>query len=301
MPEARFARRAATFAFALAAAGRVLAQAAGPASAPVALERITWLAGDTVVATVSGIRPTDRLLDWLTPRLPGITHERVVANAKRSWTLIERGEAVCHAGAVRSPQREALAYFSNTWPMPPLQLIVRRDQVGRLPLDAAGQVDLAALVADAKLQGVVVHGRSYGPALDAMLAPRGGAPTGLSRVTAGDFGSNLVPMLLQGRADYLIEYPNALAALLRSRPDVAGLAALPIKGAVEPVLSGVACPRTPWGLAAIRRVDAVLGTPEGAALLREILMSELPPDSRRQYRDVFDAYFQRRSHPTPGY
>lgn len=273
---------------------------AGAASAQPVVDHITWLAGDTAVAAVSGTRPSDRLLDWLTARLPGITHERVVANAKRSWTMIERGEPVCHAGAVRSAQREALAYFSNTWPMPPLQLIVRRERVAALPVDGAGQVDLAALVADTRLQGVVVHGRSYGPALDAVLGQAGAAAPSLGRVTAGDFGSNLVPMLLQGRADYAIEYPNALAALLRSRPEVAGLAALPIKGAVEPVVSGVACPRTPWGQAAIRRIDAVLGTPEGAALLREVLMSELPPDSRRTYREAFEGFFQRRAHPTPG-
>jgi uncharacterized protein (TIGR02285 family) len=273
---------------------------AAPARAQVAVERITWLAGDTAAASVSGSRPSDRLLDWLTARLPGITHERVIANAKRSWTLIERGEAVCHASAVRSPQREALAYFSNTWPMPPLQLIVRRERVAALPVDAAGQVDLPALLADSRLQGVAVHGRSYGTVLDAMLGPPDATLPSLRRVTAGDFGSNLVPMLLQGRADYAFEYPNALAALLRTRPEVSGLAALPIKGAVEPVISGVACPRTPWGQAAIRRIDALLGTPEGAALLRDVLMADLPPDSRRQYREAFDSFFQRRAQPTPG-
>lgn len=274
--------------------------AAASAQAQVAVERITWLAGDTAAASISGARPSDRLLDWLTARLPGIAHERVVANAKRSWTLIERGDTVCHASAVRSPAREALAYFSNTWPMPPLQLIVRRERAAALPLDAAGQVDLTGLLSDTRLQGVIVHGRSYGAVLDGILAqPEAAFPT-LRRVTAGDFGSNLVPMLLQGRADYAFEYPNALTALLRTRPEVAGLAALPIKGAVEPVISGVACPRTPWGQAAIRRIDAVLGTPEGAALMRDILMSELPTDSRRQYRDAFDAFFQRRAQPTPG-
>lgn len=278
-------------------AAALLGAAAAPAQVP--LERITWLAGDTVAGRGPGSRPSDRLLDWLTARLPGITHERVVANAKRSWMLIERGDAVCHAGAVRSAQREALAYFSNTWPMPPLQLVVKRERVPALPLDAAGQVDLAALLANPRLQGVLVHGRSYGPALDAQLEKA--APSGtVQRITSGDFGSNLLPMLLQGRADYALEYPNALAAAAAQRPEMAGLALLPIRGATEMVVSGVACPRTPWGQAAIRRVDAVLGTPEGAALLRETLMSELPADSRRQYREAIDSFFQRRAQPTPG-
>ncbi|NCT83097.1 MAG: hypothetical protein GXC94_08150 [Comamonadaceae bacterium] len=270
-----------------------------PAAPPVVVDRITWLAGDTLAARGDATRPSDRLIDWVSARLPGVVHERVVANAKRSWTLIGRGEQVCHAGAVRSAQREALAYFSNTWLMPPLQLIVRRDRIAALPMDAAGRVDLDTLLADPRLQGAVVHGRSYGPVLDARLQTPA-AQAVLRRVTAGDFGSNLMPMLLQGRADYALEFPNVLAAAAQGQPEVAGLAALPIRGAMEPVISGVACPRTPWGRAAIRRIDAVLGTPEGAAMLREGLMAELPADSRRQYRDAIDQFFRARSQPTPG-
>ncbi|MBV8036503.1 hypothetical protein [Roseateles sp.] len=272
----------------------------GPLSAQPVVERITWLAGDTVAGRgAGGARPSDRLIDWVSARLPGIAHERIVANAKRSWALIERGEPVCHAGAVRSAQREALAYFSNTWLMPPPQLIARRDHVATLPVDAAGRVDLTALLADPRRQGVVVHGRSYGPVLDARLG-QPAAQAALRRVTPGDFGSNLMSMLLQGRADYTIEFPNVLAALAQGQPEVAGLAMLPIRGAMEPVIGGVACPRTPWGQAAIHRIDAVLGTPEGAAMLREGLMADLPAESRRQYRDLIDSFFHQRSQPTPG-
>jgi uncharacterized protein (TIGR02285 family) len=281
----------------LAIAALVCAMSAG--AQPVVVDRITWLAGDTVATGDGGARPSDRLIDWVSARLPGIAHERVVANAKRSWMLIERGETVCHAGAVRSAAREQLAYFSNTRPMPPLQLIVRRADTAALPTDAAGQVDLPALLADTRLRGALVHGRSYGPALDAQLQQRP-ANAGVHPVTAGDFGSNLMPMLLQRRADYVIEYPNALAALSYSRPEVQGLTGLPIRGATEPVISGVACPRTPWGQAAIRKIDAVLGTPDGAAMLRETLFTHLTAETRRQYRDAFDSFFQRRSQPTPG-
>ena len=216
------------------------------------VERITWLVGDTLAVRVSGSvdRPSDRMIRWLSERLPDLQHQRLPANAKRSWMLIGQGEDVCHAGAVRLPEREQLAYFSNTWLLPPLQLVVRSEHRAKLPLDAAGQVDLVALMASPSQHGVLVHGRSYGPALDAMLARR---PVGtrLNEVSSGDFGSNLVPMLLQGRADYAIEYPNALTALIHSRLEVQGLVTVPIKGAIDPVVCGVACPRTPWGLAAI--------------------------------------------------
>jgi uncharacterized protein (TIGR02285 family) len=286
---------------ALIATGLVLLASGSLAQTPPQVVTITWLAGDTLAVRRDGQveRPSDRLIQWVQARLPDVEHKRVIANAKRSWMLIRDGEPVCHAGAVRTPERERMALFSNTWLLPPLQLIVHREHVASLPVNAAGHVDLAALLADPAQRGVVVHGRSYGPAVDALLAQRPDH-SALRQITSGDFGSNLLPMLLQRRADYAIEYPNALGALGQRRPDVTQLALLLIKGATEPVLSGIACPRTPWGRAAIHLIDRALGTPEGAAMLREGLMAQMPADTARQYREAIDAFFLKRSQPTPG-
>lgn len=287
-------------------AARSLAAWALALLAPAALagppvERITWLSGDTLVQRAGSRveRPSDRMIDWLSERLGGVEHTRVVANAKRSWMLIQAGEQVSHASAVRLPERERLAHFSNTWLMPPLQLVVPLNRRAQLPVDTAGHVDLAALLADPQWRGLLVDGRSYGPQIDARLASVE-APERLQRVTSGDFGSNILPMLLRGNADLAIEYPNLLAALARLQPEVARLATLPIRGAAEPVPSGVACPRTPWGRAAVRLIDRELGTPEGAAMLRDGLLQQMSPDTQRQYRSQLDSFFQRRSKPTPG-
>ena len=278
----------------------LLAALGGAASAeePVVVQRITWLSADAV-ANADGsqvVRPSDRMIDWLAARLPQVEHVRVTANAKRSWMLIEAGEPVCHTGAVRLPERERQAYFTDTRLLPPLQLIARADVRARLPRDAAGQVDLARLLADPRLRGVRVQGRSYGPQIDALLARR---PPG-AEVATGDFGSNVLPMLLRGHADYAIEFPFMVDLQARRRPGIAQLAMLPIRGAGDMVVGGVACSRTPWGLAAIRLIDRALGTPEGAAMLRQSVMPQLPPESLRVYRDQIDAFFQRRAQPTPG-
>lgn len=278
-----------------------LALLAPAALAAPKVERITWLSGDTLAQREGGRveRPSDRMINWLSGRLPGVEHPRLVANAKRSWMLIQAGEQVCHASAVRLPERERLAHFSNTWLMPPMQLVVPQARRAELPVDGAGQVDLAALLADPQWRGLLVDGRSYGPQIDAQLAQVEGSEQ-LLRVTSGDFGSNILPMLLRGNADFALEFPNVLAALSRLQPDVERLATVPIRGAAEPVPSGVACPRTPWGRAAVRLIDRALGTPEGAAMLREGLMLQLSPDTQRQYRSQLDSFFQRRARPTPG-
>lgn len=279
----------------------VLLACSAPSRAAPVVDTITWLSGDTLAMRDGGtvVRPSDRMLGWLAERLPYIAHKRVVANAKRSWMLIQGGEPVCHVGAVRTAERERLAYFSNTSIMPPLQLVVRAQQRGAVPVDASGQVDLAALLASPELRGVMVHGRSYGPVLDSLLARHQHSPA-LRSITTGDFGSNLMPMLMQGKADYAIEYPNALAALKQLQPEAQSLVTLPIRGATDPVIAGVACPRTPWGQAAIHLIDRTLGTPEGAGMLRESLLAQTPVETERSYRDQMDSFFQRRSQPTPG-
>lgn len=181
--------------------------------------------------------------------------------------------------------------------MPPPQLIVRQDRRDTLPLDASGAVDLEALLNDGSLRGILTQGRSYGPVLDGMLGGPVARPQ-LQHVFGGDYGSQLLAMLAQDRADYTIDYPNVLVA---SRAAAGSpLMALPIKGASEPVVSGIACPRTPWGQAAIRLIDKALGTPEGAALLRDTLRISLPPDTQRAYKDAWDSFFAQRARPTPG-
>ena len=282
----------------LPALGLVLLTAAAHAAPPV-VDHIVWLNSDTLAVRVGGqlVRPSEQIASWLQAHLPaGVRLQPTVANAERSWALLRQGEAACIASAVRLPEREYLAHFTTLWLMPPPQVIVRREHGNALPLDAHGAVDLPALLADTSLRGVIAQGRSYGTALDAQLT----AGQRLVRVKGGDFGSNLLPMLMQDRADYTVEYPNVLVALASRQEGEPGLTALPVKGAGEPVAAGVACPRTPWGLAAIRLIDATFGTPEGAAMLREALQASLPVDTQRAYREAFDIHFQRRSPPTPG-
>jgi len=266
---------------------------------PPVVSRIVWLNGDTLAVRQGDrlVRPSAMIADWLQLHLPeGVRLELEVANADRGWAQIRQGEKACLANAVRLPERERLAYFSTIWLMPPPQLVVKQERRADLPLDSHGAVDLARLMADKSLRGVVARTRSYGAALDAQLA----AGTELGRVTSADFGSNLLPMLLQDRADYTVEYPNVLVGLASQRGGEVALDVVPIKDAGEPVPSGVACPRTPWGHAAIRLIDKTLGTPEGAAMLREALRVSLPADTQRAYREAFDAHFQRRAKPTPG-
>ncbi len=261
---------------------------------------ITWLTADPPAGNDNkpnaGI--TDRLLTFMRAQWPQVEHTVLVANVKRSWQMTTRGEHACHVSALRTPEREKLAYFSNTQLVPPMQLIARRDKLDALPRDPAGEVELTRLLEDRSLRGALVESRSYGDYVDGLLARRG-ENQALVFYPAGDYGSQVLPMLAVGRADYTVEY-DAVLVMSREREKLltTQLTSVPIQGASQPLPVGVACPRSPWGLAAIRGVDAVLGTPAGAAMLRESLERWITPEVRLVYGTRIDAFYKERAKPS---
>jgi uncharacterized protein (TIGR02285 family) len=278
--------------------GALLLGAAALASGqPVKVESVTWL-----VSNVHGTaRPVDAMLAYLGQRWPEVKQDELTANAKRSWQMIAAGEHVCHTSAVRTAEREQLAYFSNTVLLPPSQVIVKRDLYKRLPLNAAGEVDLARLLSDTRLSGAYVEGRSYGPVIDALIAKRPPGKSGAFGYPSADFGSRILPMLGRGRADYAIEYDGAMGLQIGNGVDMKQLRSVPIQGASDPVQAGIACPRTPWGLAAITAIDRLLGNPEAAAMLRQQFGGVMSEDSLRHYGARIDAFTQLRSKPSREY
>jgi len=261
---------------------------------PMAVDRITWLTSDSTAPAVRNAHGvTDRIVRYLKVWWPGVTHEVVVANAKRSWQMIQDGQSVCRANMVRTPEREKQAYFINTQLTPPPQLVVRRDRLVRLPRTASGEVLLPQLLADNSLRGALVDGRSYGPAIDEMLEHRPAGST-VTLYSPRDFGGRILQMVLLDRADYSIEPDMALVML----GDPKDLVTVPIRGASDLVMAGIACPRTPWGLAAIRGIDRAYGRPEGAANLREGLMHWLTPETQAHYATQFDQFYRERSKPS---
>ena len=263
---------------------------------------ITWISAEPAPhassAEASGQAPPRSFLESLAEHLKthwpdaATTHVVVRSNAKRAWQMLTSGEQVCVLSALRTPEREKTAYFSDTLMGPPQQLLVRRDKLAALPRHANGEVDLPRLLADGSLRGAVVEARSYGTVVDAALA-KAAKNANVARYATSDYGSRVLNMLALDRADYTIGYEVSLTE------DVAGaLVAEPIAGASAPVLGGIACPRNAWGLAVIRNVEQILGTPSGSALLRKEAESWLTtPEMRRRYGPKLDEFYRQRAKP----
>ncbi len=267
------------------------------AQAGAQLDSITWLSGEAVEPGVKSFAQT--LVDFLQARWPELKQTIVHANARRAWQMVGNGEHACQISSLHTPEREKQAFFTDTLIGPPQQLIVRRDKAALLPRNAAGEVELARLVADDRLRGALVDGRSYGDLIDVQLGklPRS---ANLIRYTASDFGSRMLPMLDKDRADYTFGYDVSLT----HAPSGGGplpsttLLSVPIAGASAPLRAGVVCPRNAWGLAAIQHIDKLLGTPAGAAMLREEAERWLTPETRQRYAPRLDEFYRERAKPS---
>lgn len=260
-----------------------------PASAPH-VTHILWLQGSS-----ARLNP---IVAYLKEQLPAVRHEALEVNAVRSWQMVQRGEPACRPSTVHTRAREAEAYFADTLLAPPPELVLRRDKLHLLPRDAEGAADLRALLAQKRLRGAFARGRSFGDAVDALLvAEQQSKNPMLADYATAAWGDRMRDMLARDRTDYLIDAPGALLQLQKLGLAAENYIALPIHGATEPLVLGIACPRNAWGRAAIRAIDQALGTPAGAARLREIGKDWFSAEDRERYAPQIEQFFQRRSKP----
>lgn len=250
------------------------------------LDHIVWLQADA--------SKPNPLVAFLSERLPAIRHQLLAANAIRSWQMVQRGEAACRPTTVHTAQRDREAYFIDTMLAPPAALVVRRARLDQVPRNPAGEADLTALVASNRLRGAFARGRSYGDAIDQLLARQQGNRMLVDYAMAG-YGARLQDMLAQDRADYLIESRGALDLMRQRELAANAFVELPIQGSTTPLVLGIACPRTPWGQAAARAIDQAIATPEGVAHLRESTAAWFSPAEKQRLGPELEAFYARRS------
>ncbi len=267
-----------------------------------AADTVTWLLPDFAPAglPVNG-QPTNGVADatalYIGAHWPEAEHRYRFANAKRIWADIGSGGKFCHAAALITQDRKQIAYFTPTNLAPPLQLIVREATLAQLPLNGDGDVQLARLLAMPGLRGILAEKRSFGEAIDGIVAER--ASGGLSVVPPSSFGGSILKMLAGGQVDYTIEYDFALSYQQSQNPALRALRAVGIEGANTLMPVGVACPRNAWGKAAILRIDRILSSREGAAAVRAAGDNWATPGVRERYRKAIDAFTAKRMQPTP--
>jgi uncharacterized protein (TIGR02285 family) len=266
------------------------AAGAGEADAPTpATRQITWTVYTAAPYMITegpeaGTGISDRVRHLLMARLDDYAHQTITVPFPRAISGMKQGAEWCFVGGVRTPEREAFAYFSRpTGLFYPLRIMVREGERARF--DALGPLSLRSLLTEhPELRTSVLRNRSMGPAIDPIL--RGaGAPQLHSEF------DEAFRMFQNGRLDYVIEYADIAAYYARALGEPRPWIGLPMTENPEPVFSRVMCARTPWGRAVIDRIDAILTEVRPTDAFRQIVEAWSAPEDRATLRAVYDSSF----------
>jgi polar amino acid transport system substrate-binding protein len=270
-----------------------LAAASCTAPASAATDRLTWgwfNAAPYMIAAGpdKGQGIFDQIRTLLKDEMPEYEHKDVQAPFPRILREISNGNPWCFVGGVKSPEREALYYFSAPVAVfLPFKVVVRRDRLAEFGGGSSGTVSLAELLNKPAMRSSFLRGRTFTPSINTLLQQAHLADT---RQYHSEFNEAL-QMLLAGRLDYLIELPIISTYSARQLGRDGELAALAIREHAEPTMNRVMCPRTEWGKQVVRRVDTVLHAQRAGARYRAIVERWSDDESVRAIRALYPTHF----------
>jgi uncharacterized protein (TIGR02285 family) len=228
-------------------------------------ESVTWLTIDLpplfiADGALAGRGSADQQLAFLTQSLPQFQHRQTPASFSRVWHQIGHGDGNCTIGALRTPERGAIAMFSQRpVPVPGYHVIIRADQRDDFApyLDSRGRLDLDLLAARSSLRGGYVTSRRHAPRIDRFIAASH-RQTPLDPVMSP---LQLFHLLSLRRQDFIFALPFEIGYYRDVDPRTPPLLALPIKDVAAMVNGHVACSNGPIGRKVVSAVDLLLRNP----------------------------------------
>jgi len=227
-------------------------------------ESITWVEADfPPVWILKGPDKGNGILDGLISiyekNLPDYEHHHVTANITRILSMMKEGQNVCHAGILKSPDRENFVYFSIPNCITNLHgIVVKKSRINAL-FGNNKSVSLESLLKNTNLKPGVSKSNSYGATIDKLLEKYKEKSAILFR-SGQDNHMGLLRMLKEERIDYMIGYPWEIT-YIESRMDLHDeIAVVDIEelDGQQWIVSYVGCTKNEWGRQVIEKLDAVL-------------------------------------------
>ncbi len=254
-------------------------------------DAVTWMHADfpplrIVAGPYAGQGPSDMIHELMRREMPDLEHSVLTANLSRTMNWMEKGEKVLAVGIIPNPERDAIMRYSVPCVLvPPACLVVRAGD--RTGLDANTRATLREFLATRRL-GVAAD-RSYGPEVDAVLR-NASDPSRIVASSGAKLFDSLMEMLLLGRVDGVLAYPFEAVYVARMKGKGGGIALVPLREAMVPVVGRIAAPRTAWGERMIARVDEVLLRHRKAPEYRAAFERWLTPEAVEGYRAMYEDF-----------
>ena len=240
---------------------------------------------------------TDLQIKYITSKLPQTQNFFIYANPDRMWYMLDNGSHNCLASAVYTNDRSKRYSYALTGIRTPPMLIVRVEVMNDVDLNKNGEVDLAKLLANKKLSGLVPKQRSFGSFVDHIISTRS-IDSNLKITTQANYGENILSMISAHRTDYSMMFDFEIAYLksLRNK-QTDDIKILPIQGNNQMLYSGVVCPGNEWGKETIKKIEAIVGTTDGAAAMRQAIDKWTTYESEIKFKAEIDRFYRLREKP----
>ena len=259
-----------------------------------ARQPIQWVATDwPPVHIVAGDEKhkgvSDQIILYLQRRMPEYEHQWSVTNFLGAWALIKRGEPVCYASALMTPERQKFAHFSMPVLIAMSNSVVMRKAVAS-ELGVSDSVSLSSLLKNKHVTGGVVADRAYGKGIDDVIADSRGEGALYSQ-RGSNQGISLFRMVLEKRLDYMIEYPWVAAYFEHLMKRQGETVSIQIAEAAPYAFAHVACPKNEWGRTVIGKINRVLAEGRPTREYREIVELWQGEQGKARIRKIYDEVF----------
>ena len=230
----------------------------------------------------------DQVVSSMQAQLPGFRHTNTVMTDSRAWQELKDLPLVCHPAALKTPEREQFAVFSEAGAIVPSMVFIMRQDVKRGLFGERQMASLAEVVNHPTLRIGMISERAYGD-IDGPLHSLQRSSR-LVQVSNQYGPLSLLRMLKAGRVDVMIEYPWILRYMASTDgSDAAEVMATMGIEELEPFLkSQVACSATDDGRRVVQQLNGWIRSQLPLESNRRIVGDWLDPDTLLRYRAAYE-------------
>ncbi len=221
---------------------------------------VRWLRNDLpplyiVQGPSAGTGIVDKVIQFLTEKLPHHNMSSVYMNPKRFWFEVEQNQNYCRADAFKTAKRQQIAIFSIPFYfVPPVQIVMHH-----LDWQALGEprsMKLSSLLQDNRYHGVITDKASYGKTIDELFRQyEDRSKVNFTRETISP--QSLFSMINVRRIDYTVENTMFLDRYLATAENT-DLKKIKIEEESNFYTVHIACTKNPWGTLVMADFNHVL-------------------------------------------
>jgi uncharacterized protein (TIGR02285 family) len=275
----------------------LLAQVSNQQQAQLMLWLTDTVNNQPVYKTSQPVDVSGATLQLMLPYLTTYQLQTMVVNNQRALEILKARPNACADNKIVTAERLAISYVSKLPQVvfPGLRIFAKADSEAAKALsgllDEQGRVSVQKVLLNAnKLRFVVVGGRHYGAALDALI----NAPNWQNRFwkrQANDMAAGVVDMVRTGRLDLMLEYPNVAAHYQEQLSGDVTLISYAVAESPAYLLGHILCSRTAQGKAMLEQFDQALVEVTQTEAYLDAHLRWFGPDQHAEFRKIYNQVY----------